>query len=414
MHLKEFCGSWFEHQFWRSDFLIESSKDIQTLLASNIKEVWIDCSKGIDLEEDDATTADDDSTSELKSVPDFRHLEGRDSTTVSIHVELENAARICLQAKNTVISMFNDARMGKVVDIGGAKSLVDEIISSVLQFPNLLISLARLKTADDFTYMHSVAVCAMMVALAKQLNLDDEQIRVSGLAGLMHDLGKAMLPTDILNKPGKLSKSEFNMIKKHPNYGYQLLLDGANVDSAVLNVCLHHHEKSDGSGYPKGLKEDQISLFVRMASVCDVYDAITSKRPYKIGWDPAVSLRRMAEWTDGHLDVHVFRAFVKSVGIYPIGSLVQLTSGRLAIVIEQSKNSLLSPIVKVFSQPSLTCVLFQRLLTYRSMVLRNKSLVAKIRQNGASIILMFYGLEILRLHGDICICDYFDLPLPAY
>jgi putative nucleotidyltransferase with HDIG domain len=214
--------------------------------------------------------------------------------------------------------------------------------------PGALISLARLKTADDYTYMHSVAVCALMVALARELGMDEAQTRAAGTAGLLHDLGKAVMPLDVLNKPGKLTDAEFAIIRSHPEEGHRLLLQAKSADAVALDVVLHHHEKVDGSGYPKRLRGDEISIFAKMGAVCDVYDAITSNRPYKAGWDPAESVRKMAEWSQGHFDPRVFQAFVKSIGIYPIGSLVLLSSGRLGVVTEQGRKSLLTPQVKVF------------------------------------------------------------------
>lgn len=349
MFLQEFCGSWMDHPFWRSKFLLENPEDIKTILASSIREVWIDTSKGLDVEDGQGVLAEQ-TEEEIKAEAEHVLTEAVSKVVerVEIAAEMERAAKICSQAKQAVSSMFNEARMGKALDAADAMPLVEEIATSVYRNPSAIISLARLKTADEYTYMHSVAVCALMVALARQLGMNEAQARQAGMAGLLHDIGKMMIPMEILNKPGRLTDEEFDIVKSHPAEGHKLLLEGQGVDEVALDVCLHHHEKMDGSGYPDRLNQDNISLFAKMGAVCDVYDAITSNRPYKNGWDPAESLRKMAEWSKGHFDPVVFQAFVKSVGIYPVGSLIRLESGRIGVVIDQVEKSLLTPKVKVF------------------------------------------------------------------
>lgn len=342
MFIQEFEGAWINHPFMRNRFLLQTLADLNKIKASKIEALWIDVSKGLDVEVQDIAPAVTLAPAIVAEVDDEIP-----TSNVSLEREVARAAQLCARSKQAVMEMFHDARMGKAVQLEQAGELVSEISASVLRHPNALISLARLKNADEYTYMHSVAVCALMIALARELQLEETVVKDAGLAGLLHDIGKMAVDDKILNKPGKLTDAEFVAVQRHPEAGFAILKNIKQVSETAKDVCLHHHEKYDGSGYPHKLSGEGIHLLARMGAVCDVYDAITSDRPYKKGWDPAEAIRKMAEWK-GHFDTRVFQAFVKAMGIYPTGALVRLQSGKLAVVLEQNKDSLLTPVVKIF------------------------------------------------------------------
>ncbi len=334
-----------KHPFWKSAFLLSEHADLEKLKHCNLAELWIDTSKGLDVRCPDSKAADNAPAAPepVRSLPVEREIQ-----KITLADELTTAKKIHAKTKAAVVSMFSEARMGKSIQVEEAVSLVDEINMSMERNSNALLSLIRLKTADEYTYLHSVAVCVLMVALGKQLGLHGEELKQIGVAGLLHDIGKMAVPNEILNKPDKLTDEEFEIIRNHPRKGWEILKTVYQADEPALDVCLHHHERMDGKGYPEKLSADTLTLHARMGAVCDVYDAITSERCYKKGWEPAEAIKKMTSWKNGHFDEAVFRAFVKTIGIYPIGTLLKLKSGRLGLVIEQSEKSLLTPLVKVF------------------------------------------------------------------
>jgi putative nucleotidyltransferase with HDIG domain len=345
MFIHELEGPWLTHPFWRRRFVIADLETLTRLRESGLPALVIDVTKGLDVLPDLQAVLP---LASVKPRPALRAVVPRPAEGRSSKAERERATRTVNRARKVMRSLFEEARLGEAIQASKVTDLVDDITESVTANPSMFLGLTRLKNKDEYTYMHSVAVCALMVSFGRRLELDDAALRTLGMGGLLHDVGKMVIPGEILNKPGKLTAEEWTLVKTHCERGYDMLKGGEGVPDVVLDICLHHHEKIDGTGYPFGLAGDQLSLPARMGAICDIYDALTSNRIYKSAWTPEEAVTQMRNW-HGHLDQGLMFNFVQTIGIYPVGMLVRLRSDRLGVVLgERRKTHAGPPRVRVF------------------------------------------------------------------
>jgi HD-GYP domain-containing protein (c-di-GMP phosphodiesterase class II) len=338
------CG-WMEHPFVRSRFVLTSDDEIRKILNAGIHGVTIDCGKGLDV--GDAPTVE-----EAEAVLDAEVAAIAARPVVSLRAtlaeEFDRAVSIRRQAAGLVKTVMQDARLGKAVEMDKVSPVVENITASILRNASALMGLSYIKNKDDYTFLHSVSVCTLLVAFCRSRKMDDETIYQAGIGGLLHDTGKALVPDHILNKPGRLTDEEFEIVRRHPRDGYEILRRSPEIGAIPLDITLHHHERRDGTGYPDRQGAEQISELAQMAAIVDVYDAITADRCYHKGMPAAEALRKMYEWSKFHFNPVLTQEFMRCVGIYPVGTLVLLESGRLGVVVEPHETSLLTPKVNVF------------------------------------------------------------------
>lgn len=350
-------GSWLSSPFWRKRFLVETPGDIDRLRAAGIADVTIDTDRGLGPAPlpvpTDAAVVEDilDERTVVVPTPVPPEPEAAPAPRRRIRsfrpTEIDRAMETVQRSKEAVTAMFGEARMGRAIDVDAVEPLVEEIAASVSRDPSAMVRVTRLKSKNEYTYLHSVAVCALMINLARHIGLPEGDIRVIGMAGLLHDIGKVAIPEEILDKPGRLTDEEVAIVREHPGRGHAMLVDSPDVSAIALDVCLHHHERIDGGGYPLGLAGNDVSIHARMGAICDVYDAVTSNRPYKRAWSANDALGRMLEW-DGHFDDQLLQAFIASIGIHPTGGLVRLGANRLAVVIAGNHDEPSLPTVRSF------------------------------------------------------------------
>ncbi|MBS0509559.1 MAG: HD-GYP domain-containing protein [Proteobacteria bacterium] len=344
MYIHDLNCSWLEHNFVRNRFAVKDAETVAKVRAIGVAEIDIDTDRGADVVEEPPVAP---AAARPTSVRRFAASSARVVTTDKAGSPVERARRLHGEATRIVRDMMGDVRLGRQIEMEKIEPLVERMVDSIFRDQDALLPLARLKEHDDYTFQHSVSVCALMTAFARTLELPREVIREIAVGALLHDVGKAKVPDEILNKPAKLTDAEFEKMKNHVVQSKIILQGTPGISDIALDVAAQHHERYDGTGYPNKLKGEAISLYGQMGSIVDIYDAITSNRVYHKGMAPTEALRKLLEWSAMHFKPTLVQAFIRSVGIYPTGSLVRLESRRLAVVQAQHADKPMQPTVKV-------------------------------------------------------------------
>lgn len=313
--------SWLDTPFIMQGFVVEDSEDVDTI-AQYCEFVWVDNTEPL--------------VKRSEGVQSSSHNQTRYSVSVSEeHKKTLSAFR---QARSLTKSFLSETRLGATLDSDQAKNTVDVCVKSVLRHPDALLWMTKMREENDYTSDHCLNVCVLAVAFGRYLGIEEDKLQNLGLCGLLHDLGKMRVPESIVNKPGKLTDKEMQMMKAHTVHGRNLLSSSPHLYSGTIDVAYSHHERVDGKGYPRRLSGEKISRYAKIISIVDAYDAITAKRCYSPARTSSEALRCIYEERGKQFDEELAIAFIKMVGLYPPGSIVELSNGQVGLVMESNQH----------------------------------------------------------------------------
>lgn len=344
MYIVDSGINWLDNPYLYSADKLATSELIESILSEGYQEVFIDTERSSEdsLSEDVLIEAQFGETLEDSDVPeDFTPPE------TSLAVEMPAAKAAYTSAIELSRIYMDGIRRGDNVDLHKAKGLVDSVLASLARNPDALMGLCKLRNTDNYTYSHSVNVSVLAIMFARHMSFPHNVQHAVGMAGIFHDLGKALVPLELINAPRQLTDEEFNILRKHPRLGYEHVKKTPGFTQDILLGIYDHHERFNGSGYPRGISGDTISLTGRILAMADVYDALSSRRPYKEAMLPHKVLGIMYQMRDEDFYPGFMENFIRMLGIYPVGSVVQLESGDIGVVSSANINKPTKPKVLI-------------------------------------------------------------------
>ncbi len=347
MYVSNLGCSWLDHPFMSGRFKVSTAKEIEDIVRLGVEQVRIDTDKGLDVAASDQpgpTPGDAESPGDPAAgqVPT-----DEPANTCSVEDELTRAAQVMVEANQVVTRLMEDARLGKQVEIERVHPVVESIVASLFRNQNALLGLIRLRRVDKYTFEHAVSVAILLTTFGKHLGMDEEDLVQIGIGGLLLDVGKCRVPSAILTKRSTLNDNELEIVHRHVQYGREILAEVAGISEIAELIVAEHHERYNGTGYPSGKRGDQISLYGQMAAIVDVYDALVTERVYRHGMSPHEALKQLVAWRRTHFSADLVYSFIHCLGVYPIGTLVELSDGRFAVVLEAGAKGPLLPRVRV-------------------------------------------------------------------
>ncbi|MBK1693449.1 phosphodiesterase [Chromatium weissei] len=344
MYIHDLNCDWLDHSFVRSRFLVKNAMLLEKIRHLGMHDLYIDTEKGLNVfSAPTAAEVENELEKDLTRIATTPEV----NRSVTLQTERGQARRIHQEAIGVVKTLMEDVRLGQQIDFELANPVVTKMVDSIFRNQDALLALTRIRQVGRYTFEHSVNVAVLMVSFARAMELEQALIHDIGLGALLHDIGKTLVPPEILNKPGALTDDEFVVMRGHVVHTNNILTTVSGIPQIALSVAAEHHERIDGNGYPHHKKGADISLYGQMASISDVYDALTTDRVYHKAMEPHQALRKLLEWSNQHFDSTLVQHFIRCVGIYPIGTLVRLDSGRLGVVVESNQGVPRQPVVRV-------------------------------------------------------------------